>query len=269
MGNEAVFWTNLKNLKHFWQVSLTDVCNALNKEVPGLGMTKGKLNYILCNKPDLIPADGIVDAVNKLYCHGCGLGYDEPSILDHPLNANELSLLVTGQHIQECSMDIDSWTENFWSNYKWIEICHQQVGIAVPIWKTAGNYTYKLRKNRNILPPAGVLEEFARLAGLDVPYPVTYLKRFDGREMLLAYKRIVAPFIPCRPDGDAGSMAEACARLAVDATTVRMIMSVFPMHIGKDREDAMDEAVSEADGRLKEILESFEKEIGMLWNRGK
>ena len=54
---------------------------------------------------------------------------------------------------------------------------------ALDVWKKAGNYTYKLRKNHNILPPVEVMKEFGEWVGL-TPYPMTYLKRLDGMQML-------------------------------------------------------------------------------------
>ena len=80
-------------------------------------------------------------------------------------------------------MDKTVWINNFWSNYRWIEACYQQIGLSVPVWKKAGNYTYKLRKNHNILPPVEVMKEFGEWVGL-TPYPMTYLKRLDGMQML-------------------------------------------------------------------------------------
>lgn len=177
------FWRNLNNLKDFWSLSLTDICNDLNRVVPALNLTKGKLNYLLNYVPDSIPSGDVVDAVNELYCRGYGLGYDEYNICNNELTAYQLAFLVTDQHIHECSMDKTVWINNFWSNYRWIEACYQQIGLSVPVWKKAGNYTYKLRKNHNILPPVEVMKEFGEWVGL-TPYPMTYLKRLDGMQML-------------------------------------------------------------------------------------
>ena len=177
------FWRNLYNLKDFWSLSLTDICNDLNKAVDGLNLTKGKLDYLLRYPSDSSPSDGIVNAVNELYCRGYGLGYDEYNICNNELTAYQLAFLVTDQHIHECSMDKTIWINNFWSNYRWIEACYQQIGLSVPVWKKAGNYTYKLRKNHNILPPVEVMKEFGKWVGL-TPYPMTYLKRLDGAQML-------------------------------------------------------------------------------------
>lgn len=179
----SFFWRNLKNLKDFWFISLTDVCKSLNDAVPELNLTKGKLDYLFRYPPDSKPLDGIVNAVNELYCHGYGLEHDEYNICDNELTAYQLAFLVTAQHIQECSMDKTVWKNNFWSNYRWIEACYKQIGRPVPGWKKAGHYTYTLRKNQNIIPPKDVLEEFGEAADLR-PYPMTYLKRFNGMEML-------------------------------------------------------------------------------------
>lgn len=177
------FWNNLKNLKDFWLVSIADVCKSLNEAIPGLDMTRGKLDYIFRCRSDSAPTDNIVNAVNRLFCRDYGLEHDQFNILDHELNAYELAYLATGKHIHDCSMDKTVWIRNFWSNYRWIEVCYQQIGRPVPGWKNAGHYTYTLRKNQDIIPPKDVLEEFGKAVDLQ-PYPMTYLKRFDGMDML-------------------------------------------------------------------------------------
>ena len=177
------FWRNLNNLKDFWSLSLTDVCRDLNKLIEGLNLTKGKLDYMLRQPSDTIPSDDVVNAVNELYCNGNGNSYDQLNICENELTAYQLAKLVTEYDINECSMDKVVWVNNFWSNFRWIEACYQQIGLSVPVWKKAGNYTYKLRKNHNILPPIEVLKEFGEWVGL-TPYPMTYLKRLDGMEML-------------------------------------------------------------------------------------
>ena len=179
----ANFWKNLNNLKDFWSLSLTDICNDLNKAVDGLNLTKGKLDYLLRQPSDANPSDDMINVVNELYCDGYGLGHDVFNICDNELNAYRLAFLVTNHHIHECRMDKTVWIKNFWSNYRWIEACYQQIGLSVPVWKKAGNYTYKLRKNHNILPPVEVMKEFGEWVGL-TPYPMTYLKRLDGMQML-------------------------------------------------------------------------------------
>ena len=175
----AYFWKNLNNLKDFWSLSLTDICKDLNKAVDGLNLTKGKLDYLLRLPSDANPSEGMVNAVNELYCNGYGLGHDEFNICNSELNAYQLAFLITDQHIHECSMDKAVWINNFWSNYRWIEACYQQIGLSVPVWKKA----YKLRKNHNILPPIEVMKEFGEWVDL-TPYPMTYLKRLDGMQML-------------------------------------------------------------------------------------
>lgn len=264
MNDWIFFWKNLKNLKDFWQVSITGICQSLNEAVPGLDMTKGKLDYIFRCRPDTVPADGVADAANKLYCHGCGLQQDEFNILGHELDADGLAFLATGQHLEGCSMDKDAWVRNFWSNYRWVEACYQLIGRPVPGWKKAGHYTYTLRKGQRILPPVDVIIEFGGTAGLE-SYPAAYLKRFSGRQMLLAYRRIAMPFISDRPRANDGDAAEACGRLAVDAASVHMMLTSFPVHLDGLQEKAVKECVPETAACLRGVLSRLEMDIELLW----
>lgn len=188
------FWKNLNTIKALCNLSFADISDDLNAQIPGLGYTKSKLDYNMRYLYSQEPPEEIIQAVNNLYCNGLGCDKDTYNILDHELTFNQAAYLVTNKAVDECSDDKSEWIQNFWSSYQWVEFCFGQMNQAVPAWSSTGKHSYKLRKDRSILPAVPVLKEFAATAGIN-EYPIIYLSKLSGPIMLQVLANILIPDI--------------------------------------------------------------------------
>lgn len=228
MGDEMFFWRNLNFLKAVWNLSFSDMSDAFNREVPGLGMTKSQLDYKMRLIRQECPSDGILAATDRLFCNRLGLRGDKRDIRGCGFTINDAAWLATEGQVDRSGHDRNIWTRNFWDNYDWLEKCFRMAGKCVPMWDSAGKHSYTLRKNRSVLPSPPVLEETASLLGLK-HYPVVYLRKLTSHEMLGAYACVSTSGM---------NHGYGAGRLLVDAASVHLILSEAPdMLTQQDREE--------------------------------
>ena len=249
----SFFWKNMAKIKEVLLLSLSEMADDISRFAPESGMTRGKLNYYMEYKVGSEPSAAVLDAVNTLYCRGLGCNGDSLDISRNDLDADGIVLLTTDILTAGCCIDRDAWTRNFWNNFRWIEMCYRQIGRPVPGWKSAGHYTYTLRKDQKILPPRKVLEEFAGSLGYS-HFCQLLLHPFSGSQMLWTYAGITMPNID-----QTNSMGELdnLGRLAIASSQLRMLLSTGLVHLDEDVRQGVDEAT----GRIATVLEKMLKDL--------
>ena len=260
---QSFFWKNVAKIKEVLLLSLSEMADDISRFAPESGMTKGKLNYYIY-KVGSEPSAMLLDAVNTLYCRGLGCNGDSLDISRNDLDADGIVLLTTDILTAGCSIDKDAWTRNFWSNYRWIEVCYQQIGRSVPGWKNAGHYTYTLRKNRNILPPRKVLEEFADSLGYS-HFCQILLHPFSGSQMLWTYAGITMPNID---QTDSMGELDNLGRLAIASSQLRMLLSTGLVHLDEDVRQGVDEATRRIATVLEKMLKDLAPTMETAWRKG-